>query len=252
MAKTKEEATDLIAAAMADATVKSGAHQLPPSGEVPLALTGGVPAISQILMPNEALIKSGQDAALADNPFCPANVKMQAEQISRSLALEAPPPPPVQVGVGSTQRMVPASVRTSPSRLHQVNNVKAKALWTAFTGAHKPTLARLAAQKGFVQVPFVWLAQALWALIDIEGWYPTKREGDPDFTLEDKDPSGPIHAGLSEWAGIDLTRQIMLTCERLNIGVLAALAQMFEQLDKKQRDELGKTQITQTVDEWAQ
>lgn len=255
MATKKESATpeEAIEAAMATATLASGASSLPSAGEVPPAFATGRVISSDILLPSDASMQAGMNLELAGNPYCSPAAKMQAEQIAGALATQAPAAPPAQVAVGAETINIPSTVRTYPHRLHSQNATRAKALWTAFTGdEHRATLAKLAAQAGHSADPFVYLAQALIALIEIDNWYPTKQADTPDFNPAEKDPQHSTRQGLIEWAGPDLARLIVRDSERLNISIIGVLQQMYSRLDEKKQEQLRKIQLTETSQQWAE
>lgn len=250
MAGKKDVASpeDAIAAAMSTATLASGAASLPAPGDVPEALARGAVVASNIVLPNDATLQAGQYLEMASNSQCNPAAKMQAEQIAAALAAQAPPAPPTQVAIGQTTVAIPASVRLVPHRLHTLNASKARQLWSAFLGDHKKRMAELAAQGGNAADPFVWLAQQLIALIEIDNWYGKKLKDTPSFDHNDQ----TTKQGLLEWAGPDLTRLIVRDAERLDISIVALLGQMFARLDEKKQAEIKTALMTETSSQWAE
>lgn len=243
---------DLIAEAMAEATLSSGASSLPPADQVPEAFAMGPVLTSAVPEVSEAIIAGTQHAAIVDNPFTPPDVKALAEQMSGALATKAPPAPPVQIGLGQDARIMPSSVRTYAHNLHSTNNLRAKALWDAFVGEHRRMVAVLAQQGGFQRHPFVYLSQAVWQLIELDNWMPKKGANDADFNQTEKDQNSPIYRGLVEWAGPDNARIIVRLAEQVNVSIMVLLYQAYAQLQTKKEALLHKTLTTETVEQWAQ
>lgn len=255
MAKIKtadEGQSDAIAEAMAAASAASGAASLP--SEVPEALAFGVVAAnkSPYHLGNAVLESATQTAELMANPNCPPDVRLIAQQMATALAAQAPAPPPVQVGIGQSTVMVPASVRLNAHNLHKTNPRQAKLLWDGFVGDQKKQMAILAAKSGFLRDPFVWLAQALVNLIQIQSWQPTKAAGDREFDPSERDTAGPQYQGLIAWAGQDLARAIVNICEAKNVSVLSGLRQMYIELERQKQEELSRAQSMGTVEQWAE
>jgi hypothetical protein len=253
MAKTKDSTQspeDMIAQALAEAQVTSGAASLPAAHEVPLATAAGAVVSNEVPVPSKDILAASMQIAAMDNPDCPAALKQQAAQVAEALSIAPPPAAPVQVGRGPNTIMVPPSIRTAPFELHTKNPNRAKALWNAFCGAEfKPTLARLAAQGGFTQWPFLYLAQAIFQLLEIDHFYIVKRESDNPFHPDEK--SGSIQAGLLEWAGGDVARILTRACEQAGVSILDGLKQCYSELERKQKAVVEQTQKAETTQEWA-
>jgi hypothetical protein len=263
MAKTKSQDVpdtasgrtpeDLIAQAMAQAAIDSGANALPPAGEVPIALAAGRVMASEVPEITDSVIAAARHASVLDlGDHCPPDVADMAKALSSTLATKAPPPPPVQVGRGDNARMMPATVRTFPAALHESNSTMAKQLWNAFLGPHKRTVAILAQQAGFVRQPFVWLSQALWALIELDNWKPKKVETDQPFDVAEEASDSAMQRGLVTAFGPDNARLITRLAEQVGISVISLLYHAFAQLAANKQAHLRKAQISETVEQWAE
>ncbi len=242
----------LIAQAMAEATIKSGAATFPAPQDVPEARSFGPVVATKVNEVSETMIAGTQHLALAENPHCPPDIKALAEMTGNALATKAPPAPPVQIGIGSDARIMPASVRVAPATLHASNSTRAKALWTAFLGNYKKQVAVLAQQSGFVREPFVFLSQQLWQLIELENWVPVKVDTDQPFDISEKDPASAVYRGLVEWAGGDNARLVVRMAEQVGISVLSVLYHAYDRLEQKKNELLHKAQTASTVTEWAE
>lgn len=244
-------AEELINQALAQAAIDSGATSLPAPSEVPEAYSTGGIISNAVANPSQEIIAGGMNSVVAENPHCPPMLRQQALALEQALSVAAPPAPPVQVAFGSHTLIVPASLREAPNRLHTTNATRAQALWNVFVGEDKATMAKLAAQKGYVQKPFVFLAQAIFQLIELESFFPTKGEGTDPFHITEKDPGGAFQKGLVEWAGPDLARVITRTCEMVGVSILGGLKQCYARLEEKRVNELHAAQTRETVDEWS-
>jgi len=176
---------------------------------------------------------------------------MMSKQLAGALAAQQTQRPATAIKLGNFQRSMPSSVTEVPHRLHESQNDLAKQLWKIFCGKDRRILSQLAAKSGHPSEPFVWLNQAIFAMLDLESWLPATNGSTKPFNKSDRSPSESFYRGLIAWSGLDNARLLLQTCERERIDTLECLKQMYAELEARRSNLVDAAAKYQTQYEWS-
>lgn len=185
--------------------------------------------------------------------------RLMAEQVtreSRQLARSHRVAEPTKVKIGHKIVAIPASVNIAPCELHERKPDLAEKLFHTFCKGKTEMIMRNASKGGHSLMPFLWLTQALWNLLDHQEFRlngkALTRSGKPlpEFDNRDAQPGDAVRIALEAWAGEELALLILTRCHDADISLMSGLRQCFRKLDDNRQADIDRCQKHQTARQW--
>ncbi len=253
-----EQQQEKLAEAIGNATLLSGAAELPPAHMVP---DGGV---GEYPVPVAPPIEREPDMATALLSVADVMGTMpkgsylgqlaQEVRVAQQNANRAPiNTAAAQIVFDGRKVTIPETVRDVPNFLHVNEPLQAQRLYNYFlellTKEEFNSVLDLA-QRGVGPKPLMWFSEKIFFTLQVERWAPLKDSASEPFNVEDARAGSIGYNSLCEAFGYDNAALIANTAERLNIGVRPLLRLIALHLLERHELELYKNKTQGTITDW--